>query len=296
MMTARLVVAGVVIGLLGVCPPVWAQGRNLTQPYEQKRTVGIITPGSLYKNQTFNQNLPGTLNKPGQLGNRRASTAPQNVSTTQPLYKPVTVNVPQQPSPFSTAPKTATPMPSPFASVFTPSQPAQQTPPPPPPLYNMSMGQQPAAQPPPPYSVALPAAPLSTPMPQAAYSITPQFTAVSPLSPGGLPNTAVTTPARQPFYSMGQQVTAPQPLRPSMPQPGAASTPLQPPAMTGPQSLPAPQSTTMPPASSATSTPLVTPLVTPLNMPLNTPLNTQLQTPFYVPQTPFAAPQPPPQR
>lgn len=286
-MTVRVVVAGVVIGLLGVCQSVHAQGKSFSQPFEQRRTVSVMTPGSLYKNQTFNQNLSGTLNKPGQAGNRSYSSVPQNVSATQPLYKPTAANTSQQPSPFSTAPRITTPQASPFASAFTPSQPTrpmslQQ----PPPLYNM--GQQPVQQQPSPYSAALSATPLSTPMQQPTYLMTPQFTTASPLSLGGLPNVSVTTSAKQPFYSMGQQVTAPQPLRPAMSQFGVAATPLQPPAMTGPQSTLAPKTFFAPLSSAAPSTPLTTPLV----MPLATPL----QQPFYIPQPPSAGPQPLPQR
>lgn len=282
-MTARVVVAGVVIGLLGVCQLVQAQGKNFPQPFEQRRTVGVMTPGSLYKNQPFNQNLPGTFNKPGQSGNRSYSTVPQNVSATQPLYKPAAVNTSQQPSPFSATPKTTTPQASPF-TLSQPTRPTslQQ----PPPLYNM--GQQPAPQQPSPYSAALSATPLSPPIQQPIYSMTPQFTTVSPLSLGGLPNPSVTTPAKQPFYSMGQQVTAPQPLRPAMPQSGVVATPQQPPAMTGPQSTPAPKASFTPLSASALSTPLTTPLVTPLATPL--------QQPFYMPQPPFAGSQTPPQR
>jgi hypothetical protein len=291
-MTAKLVVAGVWIGLSGAGLPLWAQGNSFAQQFDQKRRVNIMTPGSLYKNQSFNQNLPGNVNPQVQAGNRGSAAAPKAAPARQPLYKPEMLGVqPATPvSSFNTPPKTTPPPPpSPFASVFTPPKPAQQKPSQPPPLYNLNPSPQTA--PPSPYAAAMPSTPLSTPAQQPAYSITPQFTTVSPMLPGGLPNTAVPQQPRTPFYSMGQQQlgAAPPALRPGISPVGVAGTLPPPVAGASPQPVSTPQPSAVPMPSSLPSTPLVAPLVTPRS----TPLGTQLQQPFYLPQTPFAGPQPP---
>lgn len=267
-MTVRFATAAVVIGLVGVCQSVCAQGKNFAQPYEQKRMVNIITPGSLYRNQSFNQSAPGTFNKPIQPGNRSSSTMPQK-AVAQPLYKPVPLNTPQQQSPFAAPSKTAAPQLSSFAPLYKPLQSTSQTTLQQPPIYNM--GQQSVPQPSP-YSVALPTTPFSTPAQQPIYSVTPQFTTALPLSYGRQPNASLTTPTK-PIYTLEKLPAVPQQL-PS----GTAS-------MIGSQRTPALQSPYMPPSAASPSAPLASPLVTPLASPR--------QQPFYIPESPFLQPQPP---
>lgn len=294
MMKARFGIVGAMIVFACVCESARAQGNVSANPFERKRTVNIMTPGNLYRNPAPNPTFPRTFNKPSQPGSRAAS--PQTPSTAQPTAKTPTVNMPVQTSPFvtppsspfNTAPKTAPPQASPFASVFTPSQPASQSQAQqPPPLYNLNPVQSPVAQPASPYAAGLPVPPLPSVQP-TPYPMPPQFTTGTQLPVGGLPNATAATPVKQPFYSMGQPMNPLQPPRPGAPQSGVGATALPQAAAVDRASVPGPGSTTIPLSSSALSTPLATPLVTPLT----TPLNTQLQQPFYMPQTPFAGPQP----
>ncbi|MCX6899441.1 MAG: hypothetical protein NT105_12155 [Verrucomicrobia bacterium] len=270
-MTARFAVAAVVIGLVGVCQSVCAQGKNFAQPYEQKRMVNIITPGSLYRNQSFNQSAPGTFNKPIQSGNRSSSTMPQK-AVAQPLDKPVPLNTLQQQSSFATPSKTTTPQISSFEPLYKPLQSTPQTTLLQQPVY--TMGQQ-SVPPPSPYSGALPITPFSSPAQQPIYSVTPQFTTALPLSYGAQPNTSLTPPTK-PIYTLEQQPTVPQHL-PS----GTAS-------MIGSQRTPALQSPYVPLSSPSPSAPLASPLVTPLAAPR--------QQPFYIPESPLLQQQPPARR
>jgi len=233
--------------------------------------VNIITPGSLYRNQSFNQSAPGVFNKPIQSGNRSSSTMPQK-TIAQPLYKPVPLNTPQQQSPFAAPSKTTAPQVSSFTPLYKPLQSAPQTTQQQQPIY--TMGQQ-SVQQPSPYSAALPTTPFSMSAQQPIYSVTPQFTTVLPLSYGAQPNASLTIPTK-PIYTLEQQPTVPQPL-PS----GTAS-------MIGSQRTPALQSPYMPLSSPSPSVPLTSPLVTPLTSPR--------QQPYYIPESPFLQSQPPARR
>jgi hypothetical protein len=289
-MTAKLVIAGVVIGLVGASPCAWSQGRDFIQPFNQQRKVNIITPGSLYKNPALKQDPAASLIKPAQTDKRTAASQPQKTPSTPQLQtkapsldaaQPASPFAPKaQPSPFSTPPQ-----PTPFVSVFTSSQSGQQTPPPQAPQTVPAIGQPPVVlQPSPLFPVMSATTPAVAP-PPPVFAITPQFTAVSPLSPAGLPNANATAPAKQPLVTPNPPLAVPQLARPGTPQIGGAS-PLQRSGLTTPQIapvLPGNATPLLPPAPSA-------PLATPLGTPVAKPVGTQVQQPFYVPQTPFVAP------
>ncbi|MFA5193586.1 MAG: hypothetical protein WC740_22990 [Verrucomicrobiia bacterium] len=268
-MKAGYVVVAVVVGLASMCQPVFAQGRSTVQPLEQRRAVNIITPGSLYKNRTFNQNTPGNFNNANQQGNRSSSTLPQNTAT-QPLFKPMTLGTAQQPSTVGTRPNTTTSQMPSFTSSYKPMQSTPQTTQQQP-IY--TMGQQFTAS----QRSAFSSAPLdtrfSTPMQQPSYLMSPQYMAASPSPFGGQPNAMFTPPAK-PIYTLDPSANTSQMFSPA----NTSMTGLQrtPPLQLSPMSL-------SPPASSA-----------PLATPRTTPLTTSQQQPLYVPESPYL--QPPPAR
>lgn len=260
-MKAGYVAVVVAVGIMGECQSVCAQGLS-----EQKRSVSIITPGSLYKNRTFNQNSPGTSNNANPSANRSSSTATQNTAA-QTLSKPMTLGTVQQPSAAGTMPKvTASPISS-FTSSYTPGQSTplatQQQP-----LYGT--GQQFPAQRP-----AFSSAPLgntfSTPMTQPSYLMSPQFAPASPSFSGGQPNATVKPPAK-PIYTMNPPANTSQPF--------SSGNSL----MTGLQRTPPLQLSPMSLSPSSLSTPLTTPLITPLTQPQQQPLS--------VPESPYLQPTP----
>lgn len=292
-MTARLVIAGVVIGLVSASPCAWSQGRDFIQPFNQQRKVNIITPGSLYKNPTLKQDPVASLIKPAQTAKSAATSQPQKTASTPQLQtkapsldaaQPASPFAPKpQPSPFSTPPQ-----PTPFVSVFTPGQSGQQMPPQQQaPQVAPAIGQPPVISQTPPLFPAMSATTPAVTPPPPTFAITPQFTAVSPLSPVGLPNASATAPAKQSLVTPNPPVVAPQLARPGTPLIGGAS-PLQRPGLAVPHIAPVVPGSATPLLPSAPSA-----LATPLGAPVAKPAGTQVQQPFYVPQAPFVAPAPP---
>jgi hypothetical protein len=253
-----------------------AQGNNAFQPIGG-RTSGMMTPGSLYKNQPINMGVSPLsnpyLSTPNQSGNRSISTLPQNTTVSQPLYKPPQPAAPLQPSPFTTTPQTTA---APRAPAFTPSLGAPATTPSRQPQF--TTGAQFTPQPPPAFSTMSP-----SPQPPA-YSVTPQFTPASS-SPYGNANNMQSgpyslKPSAKPIYTPAPQATVSQPSAlGGASQPGPFSKSYQSFPMTGPQSTPPQPFQLTPPASTPLATPLVTPLVAPL------------MQPYYV--APSSTPQPP---
>lgn len=252
-----------------MCQPVFAQGMSTHQPLEQRRAVNIITPGSLYKNRTFNQNTPGNFNNANQQGNRSSSTLQQNTAT-QPLSKPTTPGMIQQPSKVGTLPNTTTLQTPSFTPSYKPMQstlqaPQQQ------PIY--TMGQQFTT----PQRSAFSSTPFdtrfSTPMQQPSYLVSPQYLAGSPSPFGGQPN-ATFTPPTKPIYTL-------EPFANTSQMFSSGNT-----SMTGLQRTPPLQLSPMSMSPPTSSTPLATPLSTPLSSPQKQPL--------YVPESPYI--QPPPAR
>ncbi|MBI5822058.1 MAG: hypothetical protein HZA88_24055 [Verrucomicrobia bacterium] len=267
-MKAGYVLAAVVVALVSVWQPVFGQGRSGIQPFEQRR-ADIITPGSLYKNRTFNQNTPGNFNNANQPGNRSSSTLPQSTAT-QPLSKPMTLGTVQQPSTGGALPNTTTSQVPSFTSSYKPMQSTpqatQQQP-----IY--TMGQQFTASQRSTFSSSSFDTRFSAPMQQPSYLMSPQYMAASPSPFGGQPNAMFTPPAK-PIYTLDPSANTS-----SMFSSGNTSmTGLQrtPPLQLSPMSL-------SPPTSSA-----------PLATPLNTPLTTSPKQPLYVPESPYI--QPPPAR
>jgi hypothetical protein len=281
-MTAKLVIAGVVVGLVGASQCAWSQGRDYIQPFNQQRKVNIITPGSLYKNPALKQDPAASLIKPAQTAKSAATSQPQKTASTPQLQtKAPSLDAAQAASPFAPKPQpspfSTPPQPTPFVSVFTPGQSGQQTPP-----QQQAPQVVPAVGQPPVISQTTPlfpamsvTTPAATP-PPPTFAITPQFTAVSPLSPAGLPNASATAPAKQSLVAPNPPLVVPQVVRPGTPQIGGAS-PLQRPGLAMPQIAPVVPGSATPLLPSAPSA-------------LTTPLGTQVQQPFYVPQTPFVAP------
>lgn len=250
-MNGRFLLAGLVVTVVGAGQVLAAQGNNAFAPIGSSRAGGMITPGSLYKNQSANQGTVRTFNNTPQPGSRAPSTVPQNTTFSQPLYKPASVSTPQQQASFTTTSQTTvlgspsyTPSYAPLqtttlaAPFYTPSRPS------------MSPNAIPAPQ-------------------QPAYSIAPQFTPVSPAPYAAQPGPYSMPSPSKPIYTMGQQIPANQPALPKAPQTGPFSTTYQSFSMTGPQNEAQMQFQPVPLSSSLT-TPLITPLTVPLQQPLST--------------------------
>lgn len=254
-----------VVGIVGECETVFAQGMG-----EQKRSVGIITPGSLYKSRTFTPPTLGPSNNANPAANRGSSMTPQSTAA-QPLSKPMTLGTVQQPSMVGTMTKTMGSQTSSFTPSYTPGQSAplasQQSP-----FY--TMGQQSMAQ-----RSTFSSTPLgttfSTPMPQPSYLMSPQFTPAPSPFLGGQPNTSATLPTK-PIYTMDSFVNTSQ-----------SSSPANN-SMTGLQRTPPLQLSPMSLSPSGPSAPLMSPLTTPLSTPLAKPQ----QQPLSTPESPYLQPKP----
>lgn len=266
-MKAGHVVVAVVVGLAGMCQPVFAQGRSTVQPLEQRRAVNIITPGSLYKNRTFNQNTPGNFNNANRQGNRSSSTLQQNTAT-QPLSKPMTLGTVQQPSTVGTLPNNMALQTPSFTSSYKPMQStpqaAQQQP-----IY--SMGQQSTAPQRSTFSSGLFDTRFSAPAQPPNYLMSPQYMAAYPSPFSRQPNATFSLPAK-PIYTLDSWANTS-----SMFSSGNTS-------MTGLQRTPPLQLSPMSLSPPTSSTPLATPLTTPVT-------SSQKQ-PLYVPESPFLQPSP----
>lgn len=275
-MISRFVLAVAVIALVGAGVVFGAQGNNAFAPVGSSRAGGMITPGSLYKNQIGNQGTVRTFNNATQPGSRAPSTVPQNSTFSQPLYKPAPLTTPLQPSAFTTTPQTK----APGASSYTPSYTPLQTTP----LATLpyTTGRPTTPQSPSPYPGMAPNSSFTPPAQQPIYSIAPQFNTIPPSPYAAQPGPYSMPPAAKPIYTMGQQTTAKAPLVSGMPQSGPFSTTYQPFSLTSPQNTPQSQFQ-------------YAPLSSPLTVPTSTPLAVPLQQPSVVPSAPSLLLRPPTQ-